>query len=29
MGFRYPVKKGYDGGDVSKWNLEIEPFIVQ
>jgi len=28
MGFKYPVKNGYDGGDILKWNLEIKPFVV-
>jgi hypothetical protein len=28
MGFKYLVKKGYDGGDVLKWNLEIKSFVV-
>jgi hypothetical protein len=29
MGFKYHVKKGYDGGNILKWNLEIKPFIVR
>jgi hypothetical protein len=33
MGFKYcvkkHVKKRYDGANVPKWNLEVEPFDVQ
>ncbi len=33
MGFRFPigehVGKGYDGVDASRWNLEVEPFVVR
>jgi hypothetical protein len=32
MGFRYLVgehaKKWYDGVNVSRWNLEVEPFVA-
>jgi hypothetical protein len=26
---RHHVRKEYDGIDVSRWNLEIEPFVAQ
>jgi len=32
MRFKYLLKKyvgkGYDGVDTSRWNLEVEPFVV-